>query len=266
MSGRTIIRADLHADRYEKDDVLSLIDEQIHKGDLVIIAGDLCDNLRKKAKRFVPPLVEAAGENNVIIIPGNHDFYGYSLDREDRMREVVEGLGAVWGQMHEEIRGDNRYLCTTLWTNMRFGGADTRVNGAVAKRMMNDYRYIRVEGGGYRKAGPLDTMREHNRQINWLRDRLMQPFSGQTVVVTHHAPLVQAAGDFYGSPDNDARCAYASDLTTLINETQPDEWFFGHTHQGFHEVLGNCVVRNVSVGYPDQRKTAQNDIFLGHSF
>lgn len=257
MSPRTIIRADLHADNYEEGDPLALIGEPLMRGDLLIIAGDLCNNLRKKAHRFLPPFVRAAGEGNVIVIPGNHDFYGDCLDKQDKIAAEVEKHGAVWGQMAEVFRGGERYLCCALWTDLTLTGPDSRANGAVVRSVMNDYRYIRIESGSYRKAGPLDTLTEHRRHRAWLEERLAAPFDGRTVVVTHHAPLREAAGeapgpDSRGRPVPDARDAYASDLADLIERFQPDEWHFGHTHEPFEARIGRTVVSNVSVGYPAQ--------------
>lgn len=257
MNPRTIIRADLHADNYKTDDPLALIGEPVMRGDLLIIAGDLCNNLRKKAKRFLPPLVDAAGEGNVIVIPGNHDFYGDCLDKQGKIAAEVERHGAVWGQMAEIIRGDERYLCCGLWTDLTLTGPDSRVNGAAVRSVMNDYRYIRIEAGGYRKAGTLDTLMEHRRHRAWLETRLAEPFAGRTIVVTHHAPVREAAGeapglDSRGRPITDARDAYASDLSGMIERFQPDKWLFGHTHEPFEARIGRTVISNVSVGYPDQ--------------
>lgn len=265
MGPKTIIRGDLHADHYKIDDPLTLIGESVMRGDLLIIAGDLCNNLRKKARRFLPALVSAAGEGNVIVIPGNHDFYGDCLDKQDKIRDEVERHEAVWGQMREIVREGERYLCCALWTDLTLTGPDSRVNGAAVRRVMNDYRYIRIESGGYRKAGTLDTLMEHRRHRAWLEERLAAPFDGRTVVVTHHAPLREAAGnapgpDERGRPVLDARDAYASDLAGMIERYQPDEWHFGHTHRPFEARIGRTVISNVSVGYPDQRHESQESL------
>lgn len=232
---RVLIRSDLHLD---KVDGFPELDEQ--PGDHLIIAGDLRDNL-KKARRFLPEIVERFAPGRVFVVPGNHDYWSACLDDDERLGFAVEECGAVWGQRAEAIIEGDRYLMCTLWTDMRAGQAQEKRNllAHEAETRMNDYRYIRMSGS-YRKASVLDTLRKHEGDLSWLRGALERPFSGRTFVVTHHAPVMEAAGD-------DLPQAYASDLKDLIIEAQPDGWYFGHTHLPLNMTIGRTVIQNVSV-------------------
>ncbi len=66
-------------------------------------------------------------------------------------------------------------------------------------------------------------------------------------MVTHHAPHPRALAA--GAP---LPWCYASDLTALIEEFQPAEWVFGHTHRPVVFEVGRTKLRNVSVGYPGE--------------
>jgi len=50
------------------------------------------------------------------------------------------------------------------------------------------------------------------------------PFAGPTVVVTHHAPHPTSL------PTDDLAHCYASDMSHLMQDRQPDLWVHGHIH------------------------------------
>lgn len=96
-----------------------------------------------------------------------------------------------------------------------------------------------------RKVRPHETAIIHLDHLNWLQDRLSQPHTGPSVVVTHHCPhpgLISAI-------PSDLDPVYGSNLTRLITQRQPDAWFFGHTHHPNEAMVGKTLVRNVSLGY-----------------
>ncbi len=121
----------------------------------------------------------------------------------------------------------------------------TASNMAKAERVMNDYRLIRVSSDGFRRLQPRDTVALHRADLAWLEAQLAEQFEGETVVVTHHAPIPP-------EPAQDIDAAYGSDLTAMIEKHQPKAWLFGHTHRVQERMIGQCTVRNVSLGYPDE--------------
>ena len=112
---------------------------------------------------------------------------------------------------------------------------------------MNDYRLIRVAGASYRRIRAADTVALHRDHRRWLEARLAEPFDGDTVVVTHHAPHPACLGRFEGGS---LAAAYASDLTDLIEAHRPALWLHGHTHVPSDLTVGATRVLNVSIGYP----------------
>jgi Icc-related predicted phosphoesterase len=78
------------------------------------------------------------------------------------------------------------------------------------------------------------------------------PFDGKTVVVTHHAPHPISIAPRYA---RDAlNPAFASDLTDVISQHQPDLWVHGHTHSSFDYVVPGTKTRVVCnpMGYDDE--------------
>ena len=104
-------------------------------------------------------------------------------------------------------------------------------------------RKLTVSGSAARR--PVDTIALHRDHRSWLDTSLAEPFDGETVVVTHHAPhpdCLQAG--------HSLAAAYASDLSTLILRREPLIWAHGHVHQHSEVQLGRTRIINVALGYP----------------
>lgn len=95
---------------------------------------------------------------------------------------------------------------------------------------------------------PFETTNIHLDHLNWLQDRLSLPHPSPTIVITHHCPHP----DLISAIPSDLDPVYGSNLTGLIARYQPDVWFFGHTHHHAEAWIASTLVRNVSLGYPDQ--------------
>lgn len=113
-----------------------------------------------------------------------------------------------------------------------------------AAHQMNDYKYICLASAGHRRIRPVDIARVHADHRAWLETHLAEAFAGDTIVVTHHAPLPACIPEgFTAAP------AYASDLSDMIDRNRPKKWLFGHTHVVTDIRHGDTAVRNVSLGY-----------------
>lgn len=244
--------SDLHADFWEDDerDPFAGLAKEISQLDALILAGDITN---KPKTRWIPALKrlgELIDPGRIHIFPGNHDFYQFRIDGEDRLAELAAQAGVHYANCTSLDLGDVRFLCTTLWTDFTLPPGRIANESFIPTRM-NDFRLIRVAGSGYRKLTPCDVVSRHLAQKTWLVQELSQPFPGRTVVVTHHAPhpdVFGAVPDF----DPDLAAAYASDLSETIESFKPDEWLFGHTHGSADLVIGQTRLRNISLGYPFQ--------------
>lgn len=80
------------------------------------------------------------------MIPGNHDYYGATLDDDDLVR-ITTAAGADLAQRRVLTFGNCRLLCWTLWMDFALLG-DQEAPMARARIGMLDYtRTRRVEGG-----------------------------------------------------------------------------------------------------------------------
>ncbi|OWX98643.1 hypothetical protein B6V76_18765 [Thioclava sp. IC9] len=242
---KVLILADLHLDLWMQKHRDPFDDLELENAELLIIAGDLANKPKIRWRPALQLIGQHVDLDRVHIIPGNHDYYDFRLDGDDRLADLAHEAGAHLAQKRVLIHERTRFLCATLWTDFALGPGSVAEKSSRNDWVMNDYRYIRVAGSGYRKARPADTIAKHHEHLVWLRGQLATPFDGETVVVTHHAPHPTAL-----PPGAPLPWCYASDLTALIEEYQPERWLFGHTHHAAEFQVGRTQLKNVSKGYP----------------
>ncbi|WP_372675299.1 hypothetical protein [Aquicoccus sp.] len=150
-----------------------------------MIAGDLTDKPRVRWKYAIRHLARHIDPGRIHIIPGNHGYYDFQLDRDHRLAGIADEEGAHLGQKAEVAVAGVRFLCCSLWTDFDLAG-DAKDAQVVAREKMNDYRYIRNAGAVYRKIQPHETVRAHQDHLAWLEDRLARPLE------PHKLPALQS--------------------------------------------------------------------------
>lgn len=244
---RILVIADLHFDHWLRSDrnPLAPIFPLLETLDAVIIAGDVANNPEHGWPNVLGWLKYLVEPKKIWLIPGNHDYYGFRLDGDHRLREIAEANGANFLQKDVLELGGVRFICCTLWSDFKLRGLPAEDMRAAA-RSMNDYQLIRRCEGG-RIIEPEDTALVHADHRAWLEGELARPFDGRTVVVTHHVPSISVSGKVDAiSP------AFGSNLDDLIIGHAPDLWLCGHTHRHLAAMVGQTEVRNVSLGYPSE--------------
>lgn len=214
--------------------------------DIIVAAGDI----DSPATRAVERLAKLAEGRSVVFVPGNHEWYDthghFGVDREmDRARRLAEDIG-VHLLMDDEIElGGIRFLGTTLWTDFAIHGTP-EASMAIAARGLNDYRYIHpIEGGS--RLTPADTVDWHTTSRSWLADRLAEPSTLPTVVVTHHLPHPGSIANMYRG--DTLTPAFASDLSDLVEGGGAALWIHGHTHASCDYLAGGTRVVCNPKGY-----------------
>jgi 3',5'-cyclic AMP phosphodiesterase CpdA len=232
-----------------------------HQPDLLVLAGDLSNDAVRTWPTIFTRLERLIALEKVVIVPGNHDYYFGRLDGEHLMREVCSDFGVRFAQKEEIRVGTARVLCCTLWSDFALNG-DVRGAVETARRVMNDYRQIRIGVPGLpfiqqetRLITPRDVLAVHLDHRAWLDAALREPHfagdSGKTVVVTHHGPSPATAVGVIDA----LTPSFHSNLDDLVYEMQPDAWFFGHSHRRCGAQVGQTVIKNVSLGYPEELGT-----------
>lgn len=265
---RLHVLSDLHIDLRHNDWKPEPVD-----CDVVVCAGDvrapLCESLAWLYEHY-------RGRPRVIYVPGNHDFYSegdpkvlrdqprlkttWQCER-DRGRKLATLFGIdLLDDSSVEIDGV-RFLGATLWTDFTLRPPTLGFHDAVrgAAKSMNDYKLIKVLPGRSRdRLLPHDTIAAHNASVAFLKAALAEPFDGETVVVTHHAPSPRSLPNPEDLQALD--CCYASDLEYLMQQPYaPSLWIHGHIHASRDYMIGNTRVLSNPRGYPAQVRRQSPD-------
>lgn len=233
--------------------------------DLVVLAGDI--DLGTRAIEYAELVSEFLGVKAISVM-GNHEAYhGHDLTQlVPEMRAAAEATAGQVAFLENdakvfEIEGQRLHvLGCTLWTDYRVNGTDAdQVEWArkSARDALNDHRRIVKDGSVFM---PEDAEAIHVESRRWLSgeiDRIRsqeEDLNARIVVVTHHAPIPEANGEFMGGK----LCpAFASDMTAEILDWRPTAWLFGHTHINLDMIVGNTRVVAAQRGYVCQEPGAE---------
>lgn len=217
--------------------------------DLVLLAGDI----HRPGVRAVDWAVDLDVPS--VLVMGNHEAYGCDLLAEQqRMREAARNSSCVFleNEVHVFRKEDRqiRILGATLWTNFRLLGdapRDLIVAKERGREQLNDFRMIRK---GAAPLSPEDTIEMHEESLGFLKRTLAEPFAGETVVVTHHAPTAFSSPQQYIG--GELSPCFASNLDDFIAASGACLWVHGHTHSNADMLFGRTRLVTRQRGYPGE--------------
>ena len=225
-------------------------------GDVLVLAGDIgifgsddyaCYVEHPFWDRF------AAQYRQVVVIPGNHEFYGYV----DNFKVFHKGrdLGDMVDDWRLDIRPNVRcvynavipladdidLIATPLWSRISPHRA-AKTEGSVAD-------FYRIKAGGKR----LDAARfnrEHERCLAFLQGAVAASRAKHIIVATHHVPShTLTAPEYLGSSIGGA---FTVELFDYIEDSPIAYWIYGHSHRNIDDVIGKtrCVANQFGyIGY-----------------
>lgn len=207
--------------------------------DLVILAGDIArpKDAASWASGFAKP---------VLYVPGNHEFYGGSIGSTvDELKQLCAATNIHVLDNDEIIVEGVRFLGTTLWADFKLFGEGEKRAAAMqeALRLMRDFSRIRSGMALQALFTPADSAALFKIGAQWLESKLAEPFSGRTVVITHHAPSRKSIHPKFA--DSLSSACFVSDAEHLIDGRRARLWIHGHIHDSFDYFLnGTRVVCN----------------------
>jgi Icc-related predicted phosphoesterase len=248
--------SDLHLERQD-------FPGRVPEGDLLILAGDICQaacldpartdpymvRQRERVLRFIDRC--AASFERILMVAGNHEHYGGDFDDTlPLLRRHLPGVTVLENET-AEIAGMH-FFGATLWSD--FEGRSERSIAACAKGMSEYFvvaRRMRSQDGGERhvRLRPTDTLAEFDRTRALIEGLAGGP---PTVVVTHHAPSRKSLNALFMGNGYDG--AFASSLDDLVASlASVPAWVHGHTHVQRSYPLGGTMVRVNCRGYERER-------------
>jgi len=259
------IISDIHLEFIK--DYKKIIDElfnKTHKETILGLLGDICrldttENIEKYKY-----LLKTVSDKyyNVLIITGNHEYYGSFIHDIDKL---INNICSEFTNVHfinNKIAqiGNYNILGCTLWSEL------DKKNEFLIISSINDFKYINVEipderfdyiegtdCGVYTNSKlTFDFYNKlHKKDLTWIENNI-DP-NKKNIILTHHAPLIYHTQDkkYYNSPTKSVFC---TDLTNLIKNENIVIWGFGHTHYQCEFYAYNTLVMSNPIGYPDEYK------------
>lgn len=243
---------------------------KIPDADVCVFAGDIADDL-EAGLNWVGQIV--CPHMPVVMVLGNHDYFNRSLvSAVSEAREIAKTAIIARNEINEfkiddagelvkynkiyilddhaelKIKSQNvRFIGSTLWTDFAIHApedAPADVVEAYRNQALSDLQGKMPEYAltsfGSRMMNPYDAYASFENSRKALIDKLATPYSGETVIITHHAPHRNSISKHFGM--NNLTPAFVSDLSDVINDYQPDIWIHGHVHENFDYMVGRTRV------------------------
>ncbi len=227
--------------------------------DMVILAGDVARPAQ--AVEWATAL-----RKPVLYVPGNHEFYGGSIDGTlATLRSLCAGTNVRLLDDDVVELGAVRFVGSTLWTDFMLQGADRRERAMQeGQRFMRDFSRIRATEDSTTLFTPADSAARFALHAPFLAQQLGRPFAGRTVVVTHHAPSPKSIHPRFR--DSVLNACFISDLERLLDGARVDLWVHGHTHDSFDYVVNGtrvlCNPRGYAVNGVDENARFDPDFVV----
>lgn len=198
--------------------------------DIIVAAGDI--GIGTQGIDWLKAL-----DKPVIYVAGNHEFYSHEYRQTlQSFRTQCMDSNIHFLENDSFIFQDVRFLGCTLWADL-FVDGDKKAD-ALGKTL-NDFKRIQF---AEKLFDVVEFSKLHQYSTAWLEQQLAQPFSGKTVVITHHAPSLWSWND---SAHALKKLAYCSDLKPFLHEYEVAAWIHGHVHsQMDYRIAGTRILCN----------------------
>jgi predicted phosphodiesterase len=210
-------------------------------GDVLLLAGDIgyLNDYRLLYDFYFDYI--SKNYKQVIIVPGNHEFYfgsdvtQYGLSYEIEIKENVKYYHNKVIHINDEID----IIASTLWSNILESQTLSVTN------MLNDFNQI-YHGDRMLDVHAYNEM--HIECVRFIREALKSSKAKKIIILTHHAPsLMTIAPQHMDSPINSA---FSNDLDWIMKEDDRIKyWVYGHTHTNIDCQVNSTKIVCNQLGY-----------------
>jgi Icc-related predicted phosphoesterase len=217
----------------------------LKSADMLVIAGDLNETIKG-----VDWLLENIKEIPVVYVLGNHEYFGGAYPKTlNEIKAKAEGTNIHVLENDVFEYGGVIFHGCSLWTDYALFG-EVESNKKYCEGMSGDYKHIQ-NSDTRQLITANDFEKIHQTSKEWLRKSLLAHKGKTNIVVTHHAPSIQSILE--EKKQNPISTAYASNLESFIEETQPAFWFHGHIHKNFDYQIEQTRIMTNPHGYKHKR-------------
>lgn len=176
----------------------------------------------------------------VIVIPGNHEFYqGYDLGKLHNgwSMEIRPNVKCYYNAVIP-LTDDIDLIASTFWGHIEAKDA------FVTERSVNDFYYIKANGVVMNSQ----LFNEENDKCRaFIKKSVTESNAKHVIVATHHVPSYELVSpQFMGSPINGA---FTVELGNFIVHSPIEYWIYGHSHRNIDKVIGGTKCVSNQLGY-----------------
>ena len=229
--------SDLHLEFHENREFLRMNPLQ-PIGEILVLAGDIAPFREiEKHKNFFDYL--SGNFKKIYWVPGNHEYYGFDLaDKCGTFNEAIRhNLFLINNQ--SIVVEDTKFIFSSLWSSI------SEKNAVAIQNQLSDFQRIKYKNNSLKVT---DYNGYHKESLHFVERELSLSKHPKKVVVTHHVPTFKNYPiQYLNSPLNEA---FATELKSLIEKTQPVYWIYGHNHSNIPNfTMGKTELCSNQLGY-----------------
>ena len=204
--------------------------------DIVVLAGDICD-MSEQGRGRRDQLLKSI-KAPVLVLLGNHEYYGKLTSREDgsiaHMGDLTHHKHVTLLNPGVAVFGDVIFVGATLWTNFLMCKDPQRLKEGV-DMAVNDFRWMLAGPSDLARTGPRtnrlitsdDMLNWFLRESGYIEKVIRDNLDKKVVVVTHFMAHPGAVAPQYKGQLLNGY--FGSDLrSSMLPNVKA--WIFGHTH------------------------------------
>lgn len=225
---------------------------------VLLLPGDL--HTKGRSKEYCESIAHRF--KAVVWVPGNHCYWGTTINKENIAEKFVSDLPNVHCLefIDDFVTIDNLEICgATLWTDQN---QKDWLSAHYASTAMNDFKRIKfLRHGAYIKWSVEDWVERNLAARKKISTFLSRPPSGKTrIVMSHHAPTYESIGEVFRTPSN--QYINFSYHNTKLEETVAlaDLWVHGHNHNTSDYMVDTCRVICNPRGYERYEENPEFDV------
>ena len=229
---RIQLMSDLHFEFHDDRGRAWISDLEVCDVDVLILAGDIAEVRDGHLAEVLGLFLEKF--KKVIFVPGNHEYYGSTIQEAGRTFESLNGQFEHLHILRRELVNieGQRFVGASLWFTER-----SDEEHAVLENRLNDFHKI---GGGFRKW----VYQEAKRDSEFLLANVQEG----DVVITHHIPSARGvAPKWQAVIDGFGRFFVHALPEEVIQKSKL--WCHGHGHDSVQTQIGTHTLAANPFGY-----------------